>query len=664
MSPRRHHASLAAALFLLAALAAGSALAQAGSPAVVAPTGGPRGAQNGEWPTYHGDLYATQYAALDQITAENVSRLAIAWRWDSPDNPIVAADRKFSTWSFKSTPLMIGGRLYVNTSLGHVAAIDAATGKTIWVFDSKSREAGRPTNLGWNSRAVGYWTDGKEERVYHPSGDAYLWAIDAKTGAAIESFGEGGRVDVAKTIRNLTSRSTVTLMSAPLVVGDVVVLGSSISDGPTRTTMPAGDVQAFDVRTGERRWAFHNPPAKGEHGYDTWENGAADYTGNANVWTNFSADPELGLVYLPFGTPTNDWYGGHRLGDGLFAESIVCVRASTGERVWHYQLIHHGLWDWDIPAAPKLFDATIDGKQVLGVAVLTKQGFVYVFDRVTGEPVWPIEERPVPQSDVPGERTSATQPFPTKPPAFEYQGDIKDVLIDFTPELRAEALEIVSHFKTGPIFTPPVVSTKEIGGTIQLPGWGGGANWWGGAFDPETGMLYVPSVTSPIVVGLLEPDAARSDFKYIRGMTEGAMALEGPRGLPLTKPPYGRVTAFDLTQGTIAWQIPHGDGIRQKLVDMGIPDPGPVGSRSSTGPLLTKTLLFFGQGSRTSRVDNSTAKPVFRALDKKTGAIVHEMELPAEPSGTPMTYLADGKQYIAFAVGGGTEAGILALALP
>ena len=659
MSARTSLASILAALALV--LAVEPAAPQAGSSAARS-GGGPRGAQNGEWPTYHGDLYATQYAPLDQINKDNVSKLAIAWKWDSPDNAI--AGKKFQPWVFKSTPLMIGGKLYVNTPLGHVASIDAATGKTIWVFDSKSREAGRPTNLGFNSRGVGYWTDGKEERVFHPSGDAMLWAIDAKTGKAIDGFGAAGKVDVVATLRHVKSRSSVTLTSSPLVVGGVVIVGSSISDGPSRTEMPSGDVQAFDVRTGERRWAFHNPPMKGEFGYDTWENGAAEYSGNANVWTNMSADPELGLVYLPFGTPTNDWYGGHRLGDDLFAESIVCVRAATGERVWHYQLIHHGLWDWDIPAAPKLFDATIDGKPRKAIAVLTKQGFVYTFDRVTGEPIWPIEERPVPQSDVPGERASATQPFPTKPPAFEYQGDIRDVIIDFTPEIKAEALEIVSHFKPGPIFTPPIVSSKEIGGTIQLPGWDGGANWWGGSFDPETGMLYVPSVTSPLTVGLMAPDAARSDFKYVRGMSESAMALEGPRGLPLTKPPYGRVTAFDMTKGEIAWQIPHGDGIRQQLIDMGIPDPGPVGSRSSTGPLLTKTLLFFGQGSRTSRVENSASKPLFRALDKKTGATVYEMALTAAPSGTPMTYLANGKQYIAFAVGGGPEAGIMALALP
>jgi quinoprotein glucose dehydrogenase len=428
--------------------------------------------------------------------------------------------------------------------------------------------------------------------------------------------------------------------------------------------MPSGDVQAFDVRTGAKAWTFHNPPMKDELGYDTWDNGAAEYSGNANVWTNMSADPELGLVYLPFSTPTNDWYGGHRLGDDLFAESIVCVRAETGERVWHYQLIHHGLWDWDIPAAPKLFDATIDGKPRKAIAVLTKQGFVYTFDRVTGEPIWPIEERPVPQSDVPGERTSATQPFPTKPPAFEYQGDIRDVIIDFTPEIKAEALEIVSHFKPGPMFTPPIVSTKERVGTIQLPGWDGGANWRGGSFDPETGMLYVPSETWPIDVALVAPDAARSDFKYVRGMTESEIVLEGPRGLPLTKPPYGRVTAFDMTKGTIAWQIPHGDGIRQQLIDMGIRDPGPVGSGNSTGPLLTKTLLFFGQGRRTRPGDDSQEKPVFHALDKKTGATVFEMALPAEPSGTPMTYLAGGKQYIAFAIGGGPSAHLWALALP
>jgi quinoprotein glucose dehydrogenase len=631
---------------------------------LVAPTVARPGAAEGEWPTYHGDLGANQYAPLEQIDRETVASLQVAWQWESPDNAIAAKDRSSTPSAFKSTPLMVNGRLFVNTPLGQVAAIDAASGESLWAFDTKSREAGRPTNLGWNSRGVGYWTDGEVERIFQPSGDATLWAIDAKTGKPVEGFGDGGKVDLTQHMRREVSRRNYTVMSAPLVVEDVVIVGSSISDGPSRREMPPGDVRAFDVRTGALRWTFHNPPARDEVGYETWEDGSAEYTGNANVWTNMSADPELGLVYLPFGTPTNDWYGGHRRGDNLFAESVVCVKAETGERVWHFQLVHHGLWDYDIPAAPTLFDLTIDGKEVKGVAVISKQGFTYVFDRVTGEPVWPIEERPVPQSSVPGEKSSPTQPFPTKPPPFEYQGISEEILIDFTPELEAEALALLEGYEWGPLFTPPVVQTDEVKGSVQLPGWGGGANWWGAALDPETGMLYVPSITSAIVVGLVAPDAARSDFRYIRGMGHGALSMQGPRDLPLTKPPYGRITAYDLTKGTIAWQVPHGDGIRQQLIEMGIPDPGPVGSYSGTGPLLTKTLLFFGQGSRTSRVTSEGGLAVFRAYDKSTGEIVHEMELPARPSGTPMTYMLGGKQYIAMAVGGGGAAGIVALRLP
>ncbi|MEM9408789.1 MAG: PQQ-binding-like beta-propeller repeat protein, partial [Acidobacteriota bacterium] len=521
-----------------------------------------------------------------------------------------------------------------------------------------------PTNLGFNSRGVGYWTDGKLERIFQPTGDAHLWAIDAKTGKPILDFAEEGRIDLTLGLRREVNRRNYTVMSAPMVIGDVVLVGSSIFDGPTRKLMPPGDIRGFDVRTGKTLWTFQSIPQPGEFGHETWEGGSWEYSGNTNVWTNITADPETGYVYLPFGTPTNDWYGGHRLGDNLFAESIVCLDSKTGERVWHYQLVHHGLWDYDIPAAPTLFDLEIDGKQRKGVAVVTKQGFTYVFDRVTGEPIWPIEERPVPASDVPGERAAKTQPFPTKPPAFERQGMSEDDLIDFTPELKAEALEIAKKYKMGPIFTPPVVGTEEVQGTIQMPGWAGGANWWGAGLDPETGMLYIPSITSPISVSLTKPDAARSNFDYIRGFGHGGFGLEGPRGLPLVKPPYGRITAVDLKQGTIAWQVPNGDGIRQQIIDAGAPDPGPVGSSSSTGPVVTKTLLIVGQGARTSRAGSDDAgKPVLRAFDKATGKVVAELELPGSPSGTPMTYVQDGKQYIAIAVSS-PEAGIVALSLP
>ncbi|REJ85512.1 MAG: pyrroloquinoline quinone-dependent dehydrogenase [Acidobacteria bacterium] len=627
-----------------------------------------------DWPTYHGDLGARQHVPLDQIDASNVARLEVAWSWQSPDNPLIAEDRRKMAGSYKSTPLKVGDRLYVNTSLGQVAALDAGTGETLWVYDTKAYEAGRPTNLGFNSRGLAYWTDGEQQRLFQPSNDATLWAIDAGTGQPVAGFGDGGKVDLIATLRRDTSRRYYTIMSAPLVVGDVVVVGSSIFDGPTRREMPPGDVRAFDVRTGELRWTFHNPPMRGERGYETWEDGSADYTGNANVWTNFSADGELGLVYLPFGTPTNDWYGGHRKGDNLFAESIVCVRAATGEYVWHYQLVHHGLWDYDIPAAPTLFDATIDGRERKAVAVITKQGFVYVFDRVTGEPIWPIEEREVPQSTVPGEQTSPTQPFPTKPPPFESQGISDETIVDFTPEIRAEAMEILKNFHYGPIFTPPVVVTDEIWGTVQHPGWAGGANWGGAAFDPDTSRFYVPSFSNPTVVGLQKPDPARSNLDYIRGAPrqealqgrhESVTGITGPRGLPILKPPYGRVTAYDLSEGDLVWQVPHGDGIRQQIVDLGLPDPGPVGSASFTGPLLTDTLLFLGQGRLADRVaGEDAAEGSLVAYDKQTGAVVAEVPLPARPSGTPMSYMHRGRQHLVFAFGGGPKSGLLALALP
>ncbi len=391
---------------------------------------------------------------------------------------------------------------------------------------------------------------------------------------------------------------------------------------------------------------------RGEFGNDTWLNGSSEYTGNTNVWSIMSADEELGYIYLPIGTPTNDWYGGHRLGDNLFAESLVAVEASTGRRVWHFQMVHHGVWDYDLPAAPTLVDITVDGRPIRAVAQVSKQGFVYVFDRVTGEPVWPIEERAVPPSTVLGERLSPTQPFPTRPAPFERQGFSVDELIDFTPELRAEAEEIIGNFDYGGLFEPP-----SERGALQLPGWGGGANWYGAAVDPATGLLYVPSRTSPIVIQIVEANAERSDFRFVRGGSRGA---PGPQRLPLVKPPYLRMTAIDLNTGDHVWQIPLGDGIRQRVIEMGIPDPGPLGGGGFSGPLLTETLLFIGHsGPR----DGAAGGPALLVLDKATGRTIHAIELPSGATGTPMTYMADGRQYIVVAFGRGGEAGLMALAL-
>ena len=611
-----------------------------------------QGVTNGQWPAYGGDLGSTKYSPLDQIDAGNADRVSVLWQWNSPDNALSTDNSDLIAAAFKATPIMVDGVLYIRTSLSVVAAIDAVTGEELWTFDPKSYEAGRPTNLGFNSRGVAHWAGGAESRIFLATGDSRLWALDAGTGEPITGFGSDGSIDLTGGLRREVPGRAYQVMSPPLVIGDVVVVGSSVFDGPRYMTAPPGDVRAFDVRTGEQRWIFHTVPQAGEHGNETWENDSWQYTGNTNVWTIMSADEELGYVYLPIGTPTNDWYGGHRLGDNLFAESIVAVEASTGQRVWHFQLVHHGVWDYDIPAAPTLIDISVDGRPIKALAQVTKQGFVYVFDPVTGEPVWPIEERPVPASTVPGERLSPTQPFPTKPAAFERQGITIDDLIDFTPELRSEAEALLENSEYGGLFHPP--SEK---GTLNLPGWGGGANWYGAAVDPASGVMYVPSRTSPVNVQLSEANAERSDFRYMRGRGGSS---GGPQRLPLVKPPYVRLTAIDLNTGDHLWQVPLGDGIRARVIAMGIEDPGPLGGGAFTGPLLTETLLFIGHGGAR---DGAPGGPALLAMEKETGRTIHAIELPSTPTGTPMTYMADGRQYIVVAFGRGTESGLVALAL-
>jgi quinoprotein glucose dehydrogenase len=610
------------------------------------------GAPNGEWPAYGGDLGSTKYSALDQIDAGNVDRVGVAWQWSSPDNALAEQDERLSSGAFKGTPIMVDGVLYLRTSLSLVAAIDAASGEELWSFDPLSHEAGRPTNLGFNTRGVAHWADGQEAKIFVATGDSHLWALDAATGEPDPAFGGGGRIDLLEGLRRSFDRGNYQVMSPPLVIDDVVIVGSSIFDGPQNMTSPPGDVRAFDVRTGRQRWIFHTVPQQGEFGNETWDDGSAEYTGATNVWTVMSADPELGYVYLPIGTPTNDWYGGHRPGDNLFGESLVAIDASTGERVWHFQMVHHGLWDYDLPAAPTLMNTVIDGVERRLVIQVTKQGFAFVFDRVTGEPIWPIVELPVPQSTVAGEVTSPTQPFPTRPAPYERQGITMDDLIDFTPELRAEAAQTLAGVDYSGLYAPPTLR-----GVFALPGWFGGANWHGASADPETGLLYVPSHSSPIMIQLVEPNPERSDFRYVRG---GGRQATGPQRLPLIKPPYARLTAIDLKTGEHAWQIPLGDGPRQRLIDMGVPDPGPLGGQPYTGPLLTETLLFIGHGGPRN---GNEASPALLVLDKATGRTIEEIELPAEPTGTPMTYMVGDRQFIAVAVNGEDGAGLVGLAL-
>lgn len=619
------------------------------------PIAAQQGSKKGEWRFYGGDNGSTKYSALDLINRENAGKLKIAWTWDSPDLVLQKENRMLSSFAYETTPLMVGGMLYVSTSLSQIAAVNAQTGKTAWVFNPESYKTGRPTNLGYVHRGASYWTDGKSERLFIATGDAYLWAVDAKTGKAVDAFGEGGKINLARAIPLAQNARNYAVTSPPVICRDVVIVGASIFDGPTNKEMPRGDIQAFDARTGRPLWIFHSIPQAGEYGVESWESDSWKYSGNTNVWTLMSADEELGYVYLPFGTPTNDWYGGHRPGNNLFAESLVCLEAKTGKRVWHFQTVHHGLWDYDLPAAPVLCDITVGGRRIKAVAQITKTGFTFVFDRTNGKPVWPIEERAVPQSKIEGERTSPTQPFPTKPAPFELQGATVENLIDFTPELREEAKKILEKYDHGPIFTPP---TER--GTINLPGWAGGGNWWGAAFDPQTGIFYIPSITSPIVVKLSKPDPARSNFTYVRGGPAFGGGVEGPSGLPLFKPPYGRITAINLNKGEHIWMIPHGDGPRQKFSEIVGKDVGALGAGGG-GPLLTKTLLFIGQGSGGRGGRSGGGANVLRAFDKATGKVVAVIELPATPSGTPMTYLAGGKQYIVLAVNDGR---LVALGLP
>lgn len=540
------------------------------------------GAANKEWAAYSGDKGSTKYTALDQINAGNVGELEVAWTWDSPDNAIAKANPSKTPGGYKVTPLVVNGVMYVNTTYAIVSAINPATGETLWQFDPKVWEGPRPGNLGFNARGLAYWEDDKGDgRIILGTNRANLYAIDAKTGKLIQDFGDGGKIDLLETLRRKNDRRNIFSISPATIANDVIVIGAGLNDRPTLQAMIPGDVRGFDVRTGELLWTFHNPPEKGEVGYDTWKDGSAEYTGNSNVWTHMSADEELGLVYLPFGTPTNDFYGGHRKGDGLFAESLVCVESRTGKLVWYFQHVHHGVWDWDLPMAPALIDITVDGKNIKALAQGTKQGFLWVLDRTNGKPVWPIEERPVPQSTAPGEESAATQPFPTKPAPYTPMGSTEDMLIDFTPELRAQALEILKGYNYGPVYTPPLVLEGDAKMTIVHPGWGGGGNWQGLSVDPDTNMAYIPSSNNSIsTYGLVKPDAARSNFDYIAKLGRGP---QGPEGLPLFKPPYSHVTAINLNTGEHEWVIPIGNGPidNPAIKDLNLPPMGGRGAGST-----------------------------------------------------------------------------------
>jgi len=608
----------------------------------------------GEWRHYSADAAGTRYSPLSQIHRGNFRDLRVAWRWTSPDDALLKERLDLRTGPNEATPLMVGGVLYTSTSMNQVAALDAATGKQLWVYN--------PGSYGGVHRGVAYWEGprkggGLDRRVLIGTKDSYLIALDADTGRPIPSFGKEGRVDLTQGLRRPVDRNLVSVTSPPVVCRDVVVMGGAVDDFQDRRQMPPGDVRGFDVRTGKRRWVFHTIPQEGEFGNDTWRDGSWKYTGNTNVWTTMTADPELGYVYLPVSTPTNDWYGGHRPGDNLFAESVVCLNAKTGKRVWHYQIVHHGLWDYDLPCAPNLIDVTIRGKRVKAVAQVTKQAFCFVFDRVTGKPLWPIEERPVPPTTMPGDEASPTQPFPTRPAPFDRQGVTEDDLIDYTPELRAEAREMLKTWASGPLYTPP--GRKR---TILMPGWVGGASWAGAAVDPETGFLYVPSITNAMYLTLKKPTGPNADVDF--KIDEIGNRVLGPQGLPLFKGPYGRVTAIDLNTGDHAWMAIQGDGPRNHpaLRHLNLP---PQGVYHRTYVLVTKTLLLATQEGGWFNEEVPTEPAKLRAFDKATGQPLGAVELPAHPTGAPMTYMAGGKQYVAVPVGGsGKPAELIAVSLP
>lgn len=610
----------------------------------------------GEWGAFAADNANSKYSNLDQINASNVAELQVAWRRPALDAYYTAlnpSQRFTSTWI--SAPIVKNGIAYVPNGVGLVEAFNPGTGATIWVQEPVGGVEDLP---GASTRGVAYWSDGNDRRILVQRG-TYLYALNADNGQPSEGFGEDGRV----TLQLMPEGSErFRWGGVPMVVRDVVIIGQSMSDTFYNKEAFRGDVHAFDVRTGELRWTYNTIPQEGQFGTASWQDRAWSYSGHSPVWALFSADEELGLVYMPISSSTNDMYGGHRIGDNLFSQSLVAVDAETGDRVWHYQTVHHGLWDYDPPAAPILMDITVDGEPVKAVTQLTKQAFAFVFNRETGAPIWEIEERAVPQSDVPGEVTSPTQPFPVKPAPFDRQGATVDNLIDFTPELHAEALEIFSNYVTGPLFTPPSVRSSDSNGTlgtIQLPGSQGGADVQGAAFDPQSGYLYIPSITSPFVADIVAGDPEVSNLRYTKGARRW---IAGPRGLPLFKPPYGRITAIDMNTGEHVWMVPNGDGPTNHpdLIDL---DLGQLGLPGRPTPLLTRTLLFLGEGLTRQtpggripadmpvEIATNSGGPMFRAYDKESGEIIWEVELDAGTSGPPISYLHEAQQYILVAIG-------------
>ncbi len=625
-----------------------------------------------EWPYVGSGQAHTKYSAAEEITAANVGELELVWQWEPNEEPL----EEYGTrpGPFQATPLMIGNVLYLSTMYTRVAALDAETGAELWVFDPKAYEGG-PRGVGprgFKHRGVAYWSDGSGSRIFLNSRDR-LYSIDATNGWLDTRFGESGSVLLTEGHGRPVTRYEFDQTSPPVVFEDLVIVGSRVPDKLQRKFDTPGTVQAFDARTGERRWVFFTIPQSNDAvGADTWEDESWRYTGHANVWGLMSLDAERGLLYAPTSTPSSDYWGGRRLGANLFAESLVCLDARTGERQWHFQAVHHGVWDYDLAAAPNLVTITVDGREIDAVAQVSKHGFTFVFDRVTGEPVWPIEERAVDTTtDVPGEVLYPTQPFPTKPPPIGRQGVSLGDANDLTPEIHALAVEEMQQFRLGPLFTPP-----SLRGTLQSPGSSGGANWGGAAFDPETGLLYVRTTeeadTNQVCVNA--GDDAEVDVEYsnncpfgatlimYRGAAERPGAAQTPERklgpIPLIKPPYAQLVAIDLNVGEIAWRAPFGEGsraLREHPLLRGVDLPERLGTRGNSGPLATKGgLVFLGGGA-----------PYLYAFDSATGVEIWRGATPFPTNANPMTYRArSGRQFVVIATGSGSEAALVAFARP
>jgi quinoprotein glucose dehydrogenase len=604
------------------------------------------------WPHYAADLAATHYSPLADINRGNVSKLTVAWRWKPQEGPI--KEYGVQPGNFQNTPLMIDNVLYVSTPYNRVVALDARGGRELWRFDPEPYKDGQPPNgTGFVHRGVAAWRDGTNLRIMMNS-RYRLFSIDAENGKPVASFGSGGVIDLTETLDWKGDKRHYTNTSPPLVYKDLIILGNGVGDRLTYKNDPPGDVRAFNARTGKLVWTFRPIPRPGEYGHETWGAESWQFTGHANVWAPFSLDEARGLLYLPFTTPSNDYYGARRPGANLFAEALVCLDANTGQRKWHYQIVHHGLWDYDLPAAPILATINVDGKRIDAVVQLTKQGFAFVFDRVTGNPVWPIEERPVAKSDMPGEQTWPTQPFPTKPPAFSEQGVSLEDAFDLTPALRDAARAELSKYRLGPLYTPP-----SLQGTVMRPGVIGGANWGGGAFDPQTGMLYVKtSSNNAAILRLVEPD--RSAANPRREEVDADYINRSPNttfmdGLPLLKPPYGHLTAIDLNRGEIAWRVPIGDtpSIRNHPALKGVPLPAKLGAAGAPGSIVTAGGLVFVGG----------ADVALNAVDSLTGETLWRFPFSARTTATPMTYKVDNTQYVVIAIGQGETAELVAFSL-